>query len=283
MVEFGQVLATKQLQHAAHGLYATRFSATAVGAKGSQSTNAGASLPEPVRITVAMVTYNAAGTLERALRSVLRHRSKALELVVMDGGSTDGTLDILRRYESGLARWHSERDDGIYDAMNKVLQIATGDWLLFLGADDELLTSPEEILSRMSRPEAVYYGDVRIRSSNARSGGRFSKYRLMQQNICHQAVLYPKSVYRHKRYDTASGMLADHRYNIELRGSGVAFIYLDEVISRFDDSGRSSVPDPRFERIKLTAIRESFGLPLYVIKRARTAVVRLLKSHDVSA
>ena len=235
------------------------------------------------RITVAMVTFNAAGTLERALESVLRHRSAALELIVMDGGSDDGTLDILRRHESRMAQWRSEPDDGIYDAMNKALQVATGDWLLFLGADDELLAAPEQILPRMSRAEAVYYGDVRIRSSNARSGGRFSKYRLMQENICHQAVLYPKSVYQRKRYDTASGMLADHRYNIELRGSGVPFIYLDEVISRFDDGGRSSVRDPRFEAIKLTAIRDSFGLPLYLTKRARTAVVRLLKSRDVAA
>ena len=235
------------------------------------------------RITVAMVTFNAAETLERALRSVLQHRSTALELVVMDGGSKDGTLEVLRQHEAAIASWRSEPDDGIYDAMNKALQVATGDWLMFLGADDELLVAPERILPRMSRRDAVYYGDVRIRSTDARSGGRFSKYRLMQENICHQAVLYPKSVYRHKRYDTASGMLADHRYNIELRGSGVPFIHLDEVISRFEDGGRSSVRDPRFEDIKLAAIRDSFGLPLYLTKRARTAIVRLLKPRNVAA
>ena len=237
----------------------------------------------PARMTVAMVTFNAAETLERALRSVLQHRSTALELVVMDGGSKDGTLEILRHYEGAIASWRSEPDDGIYDAMNKALQVATGDWLMFLGADDELLVAPERILPRMSRRDAVYYGDVRIRSTDARSGGRFSKYRLMQENICHQAVLYPKSVYRHKRYDTASGMLADHRYNIELRGSGVPFIHLDEVLSRFEDGGRSSVRDPRFEDIKLAAIRDSFGLPLYLTKRARTAIVRLLKPRNVAA
>ena len=78
-------------------------------------------------------------------------------------------------------------------------------------------------------------------------------------------------------------MLADHRYDIELRGSGVPFIHLDEVISRFDDGGRSSVRDPRFEDHKLTTIRHSFGLPLYLTKRVRCAVVRLLESRDVSA
>ena len=237
----------------------------------------------PTTVTVAMVTFNAAETLERALKSVVQHRSTALELVVMDGGSSDGTLEIIRRYRPAIASWRSEPDGGIYDAMNKAMQLATGDWLMFLGADDELLVAPEQILPRMSRRDAVYYGDVRIRSTDARSGGRFSRYRLMQENICHQAVLYPKSVYRHKRYDTTSGMLADHRYNIELRGSGVPFIHLDKVISRFEDGGRSSVRDPRFEEIKLAAIRECFGLHLYLAKRARTAVVRLLKTRDVAA
>jgi glycosyltransferase involved in cell wall biosynthesis len=235
------------------------------------------------RITVAMVTFNAAATLERALASVLRHASAALELVVIDGGSSDGTVELLKRHDARIDHWRSEPDRGIYDAMNKALEVASGDWLIFLGADDELLVSPEQVLRHAVRPDAVYYGDVCIRSSNAISGGRFSKYRLMQENICHQAIFYPRAVYKNKAYDTGSGMLADHRYNIELRGSGVAFIHIDEVISRFDDSGRSSARDPRFEDIKLRAIREHFGLPLYLAKRARSAAVRLLKDGDVAA
>ena len=121
----------------------------------------------------------------------------------------------------------------------------------------------------MSRAEAVYYGDVRIRSSDAMSGGRFSRYRLMQENICHQAICYPKSTYKRKPYDTASGLLADHRYNIELTGSGVPFVHLDELVSLFDDTGRSSAGDPLSSTPSWPRIRENFGLPLYLIKRAR--------------
>src|SRR5436309_3049996 len=162
-----------------------------------------AARPHARRITVGMVTYNAADVLEHALGSVLARKSAALELIVMDGASKDGTVEILKRHDCEIDHWRSEPDSGIYDAMNKVLEVATGDWLLFLGADDELLASPEVLLALFERADVVYYGNVRIQATGRISGGRFSRYRLMQENICHQAIFYPREVYQAKRYDTA--------------------------------------------------------------------------------
>ena len=229
-------------------------------------------------ITVGIVTFNAAAFLERALASVLGHKSPSLELVVIDGASVDGTVKILEHHDSHIDHWQSEPDMGIYDAMNKVLQIATGDWLLFLGADDEMLISTDDVLRRFVHADAVYYGNVQIQGTGVISGGQFSRYRLMQENICHQAIFYPRSAYKAKAYDTRSGMMADHRYNIELKGSGVPFIHLDETVSRFNDTGRSSAKDLSFEETKLAAIRKSFGLSMYLIKRVRTTLVQLLKA-----
>ena len=235
------------------------------------------------RLSIGMVTFNAAAVLERALQSILRHKTPAMELVIVDGASGDGTLDILRRHARDIDHWRSEPDKGIYDAMNKVRRLATGDWLLFLGADDELLLPAETLLQQFKRQDVLYYGDVRLRNSGRISGGCFSRYRLMQQNICHQAICYPKSIYRTKAYATDSGLLADHRYNIELVGSGVPFVHVDEVVACFDDTGRSSVGDPTFEHVKLQLIRENFGLPLYLVKRTRNLAVRLLKKQHVTA
>ena len=106
----------------------------------------------PLRLTVGIVTLDAAEVLERALTSILRHRSPALELVVLDGGSRDGTVEILRRHDADIDLWRSEADAGIYDAMNKLRQVASGDWLLFLGADDELLASPHQLLQHCRQP-----------------------------------------------------------------------------------------------------------------------------------
>jgi glycosyltransferase involved in cell wall biosynthesis len=202
---------------------------------------------------------------------------------VMDGGSTDGTLQILKRHDAGIDLWRSAPDAGIYDAMNKLLQMATGDWLLFIGADDELLASPSALLRHCRQPDTVYYGDVRIRASGRVSGGRFSRYRLMQQNICHQAILYPRSAYKTKAYDLGCGLLADHRYNIELMGSGVPFVHIAETVSLFNDTGRSSAGDPQFEAVKLASIRASFGWPFYAVKRLRSTCVGLFKGRHVAA
>jgi len=166
--------------------------------------------------------------------------------------------------------------------MNKVRGVATGDWLLFLGADDELLASPDRLLALCKHADAVYYGNVRIRASGRVSGGHFSRYRLMQENICHQSILYPRSAYKVKAYDTGCGLLADHRYNIELMGSGVRFLHVNETISLFNDAGRSAARDGNFEAVKLAAIRSSFGWPFYAIKRLRSACVSVLKGRHVT-
>ena len=237
----------------------------------------------PRRITVAMVTFNAAAVVERALASVARHKSPSLELVVVDGASVDGTVEILKRYDAHIDHWTSEPDLGIYHAMNKALRTASGDWLLFLGADDKLLISPDDVLERFVCKDALYYGNVQIQATGAISGGRFSRYRLMQENICHQAIFYPLSAYKAKAYDTTSGMLADHRYNIELRGSGVPFIHIDKTVSCFNDTGQSSGKQDYFEPIKMAAIRSSFGPLFYALKMARTATVRLVKGRHGSA
>lgn len=239
--------------------------------------------PQPPLITIVTVVYNAAQVLETAIRSVVGQAYPRLEYIVIDGGSTDGSVALIERYADRITHWVSEPDQGVYDAMNKALAAARGDWLLFLGADDALLAPLASIAGQLRDPRAVYYGDVQIEGSGAISGGRFSRYRMMQENICHQAVFYPRSAYTHKRYDTGCGPLADHRYNIELRGAGVPFVHLDATISRFNDGGLSSVRDARFESVKLAAIRASFGWPLYAVKCARNALVRLVKGPHGAA
>jgi hypothetical protein len=236
----------------------------------------------PPRITVASVVFNAEPVVRRAFESVRRCRGRSSEYIVVDGASRDRTLDLIREYDAVIDSWTSEPDEGIYDAMNKAVDRARGDWLLFLGADDELLVDLDSVAAQLTDAKTVYYGDVELRSSRAISGGRFSRYTLMQRNICHQAIFYPRAVYRHKRYDTTVGMLADHKYNIELWGAGVRFCYLGRVIARFDDSGRSSADPSAFEPIKLAAVRASFGFGYWCVKRLRNATVRLLKGRRES-
>ncbi|MHB8174029.1 MAG: glycosyltransferase family 2 protein [Nitrospirota bacterium] len=87
-------------------------------------------------LSIITVSYNSASTIEDAIKSVLRQTYKNLEYIVVDGGSTDGSVDIIKKYGNKISKWVSGKDGGIYDAMNKGLDMADGDVIGFLNADD---------------------------------------------------------------------------------------------------------------------------------------------------
>jgi glycosyltransferase involved in cell wall biosynthesis len=90
-------------------------------------------------ISIVTATLDAAAGLAHTLRSVAQQRGASFEWIVVDGGSTDGTVDLLKRHENLIAHWLSEPDSGIYDAWNKACALARGEWLLFIGAGDEFV------------------------------------------------------------------------------------------------------------------------------------------------
>ncbi len=191
-------------------------------------------------LTIVTVCLNAEATLERAILSVLRQTYPQVEYLVIDGASTDGTLRILNHYQDQI-RVVSEPDKGIFDAMNKALKLANGDWLLFLGADDYLLTDTtlEEAVKKFTDPDAVYYGDITSGKEGDRRHGKVSRYTALIKIIPHQAVFYPQSAYRHLAYDTHYPIVADRVYNFELFIRKFRFCYLDQVISFFSIDGIS--------------------------------------------
>ncbi|MGJ0373065.1 glycosyltransferase [Aliarcobacter cryaerophilus] len=91
------------------------------------------------KITVVTVTYNAEQYLEQTIKSVIEQDYPNIEYIIIDGASTDGTIDIIKKYEKHLSYWISEPDSGIYDAMNKGIDVATGEWIQFLNAGDTLI------------------------------------------------------------------------------------------------------------------------------------------------
>jgi glycosyltransferase involved in cell wall biosynthesis len=121
-------------------------------------------------ITVMTVVFNGAKTLEQTILSVINQSYKNVEFIIIDGGSTDGTLDIIQKYEHAIDYWMSEPDKGIYDAFNKAVTCANGDWLCFIGSDDYLWDN--SVLARMA-PNLLsvlptiklVYGQVAIVSS----------------------------------------------------------------------------------------------------------------------
>lgn len=99
-------------------------------------------------ISVVTVSYNAVSTIEQTIISVLNQMYSNIEYIIIDGGSTDGTIDIIKRYDDKITYWQSEPDKGIYDAMNKGIQKANGEWINFMNAGD--MFSSTMILQQMA-------------------------------------------------------------------------------------------------------------------------------------
>ena len=130
-----------------------------------------------MKISIVTVSYNAAATIEQTICSVAGQTHPDIEYIVIDGGSTDGTVALVRKNENTVGRWISEPDDGLYDAMNKGLRLATGDVVGFLNADDQF--AAPDIVSTVaqvfdeSRPDAVFCDVAIVDRSDCRTVKRF--------------------------------------------------------------------------------------------------------------
>ncbi|HEY6915537.1 MAG TPA: glycosyltransferase, partial [Paludibacter sp.] len=145
-------------------------------------------------ISVVSVVWNAKDSIHKTIESVLSQTGSEIEYIVVDGQSTDGTIEVLKKYENRLARLIIEKDKGLYDAMNKALDVATGDFLIFMNSGDTFHSSQtiENAVELLNDNNSVFYGNViqvNPETMNERIfGGKFSKYRFCFKNICHQSI-----------------------------------------------------------------------------------------------
>ena len=187
-------------------------------------------------ISIITVVLNSVHTLETAIKSVLSQKINNHEYIIVDGGSVDGTIEIIRKYESQLACWISEPDKGVYDAMNKAVSIARGKWLYFLGADDQLLKDFNDVSNYLKDDKTLYYGNVYRPRVDRIYDGKFSGYKLACRNICHQSVFYPAYIWGKYAYDTKYRIISDWLFIIKTIGLGDAsFRYVNLPISYYNE------------------------------------------------
>jgi glycosyltransferase involved in cell wall biosynthesis len=204
-----------------------------------------------VFITIIIPSFNAETYINHCLESLINQSFKDYEILVIDGLSTDNTLSIVKTFSTQNDRILSisEKDNGVYDAMNKGIEKASGEWLLFLGSDDQLydnhVLSGMAAILKLSLSDFVY-GNVQIigDTSWAKDGdiydGEFSREKLFGKNICHQGIFYRRSVFsKLGNYDTDYKTSAD--WDLNHRCFAFAKVqYQNEIVSRFFAGGNST-------------------------------------------
>lgn len=216
-----------------------------------------------ILVSIIIVTYNAGKTLQSALDSVFQQTYPYIEIIIIDGLSTDDTVEIIKRNEKKISFWISEQDRGVYDAMNKSLKYANGDRIFFLGADDILLPDFSLIICNFKDENTIYYGMSKFKKRI--EGKKFKPLFLSKRNIVHQSIFYPKEVFSKYNYELKYPILADYYLNIQcFSDNQFKFEFLPYLVSVFADGGLSSThKDKQFLSDKDQIIKDNFSKKIY--------------------
>jgi len=228
-------------------------------------------------ISIIIVTYNASKYLQACLDSITKQSFKNIEVLLIDGASKDSTEEIIKANESYINYWQSEPDNGIYDAMNKGTAHSKGKWILFLGADDILLEGFSLMAEKLKELDTLYYGYCMI--NNKQSNKKLGEYELDKVNICHQAIFYPRIVFKKYSYDTRFVIYADHALNIQCWGDrSIKKQYYPYPIAKYSLEGLSNqIKDPVFKKEKKNWIRKyasRWAYARYLFRKWKESVKR---------
>jgi glycosyltransferase involved in cell wall biosynthesis len=236
-------------------------------------------------ISIITVSFNSVNSIEDTIKSIFNQTFNNYEYIIIDGGSTDGTHQIINKYSDRLGYSISEPDQGIYDAMNKGLAKVNGKYVYFIGADDLLWDKNvlENVAYHLTDESCIYYGEVVFKTRDIKYDGKFSALKLVTRNISHQSIFYPAKVFKEFIFDTRYKVFADYELNLKLfNHSKFKFKYIPITIALFNDTGVSGLNtlDLDFERDRLEIIKKNFPLEVYFYRLVRTKLASIFKGHE---
>lgn len=200
-------------------------------------------------ISIITVCFNSAKNIRQTIESVLNQTYTNIEYILVDGKSTDNTFEIIKEYESKFAEkgiiyhWISEPDNGIYDAMNKGVKMATGEWINFQGSDDWLeLNACEEISKTISSCEilpSLIYSITKCYTQGIPIGlEQIYHDQLRLRTTCHQAIFYKKELHqRHGFYNTSYKICSDYEFLLKCYLAQEFFLPINVLIANFSLNG----------------------------------------------
>ncbi|MEA5534791.1 glycosyltransferase family 2 protein [Crocosphaera sp. XPORK-15E] len=232
------------------------------------------------KISVIIPTYNSQETIATSLESIINQDYSDYEICIVDGNSNDNTINIIQEYcrRFDFIKFLTEKDDGPYDAMNKGIDMSSGEWLLFLGSNDLIYENNtfQKIFTE-SIPEEIglLYGSVMILDDIIGLGkagqiydGEFNLDKLLQKNICHQSIFYRRSLFKKLgKYNLKYPVCSDWEMNMRFFASTKVY-YLDLTVAGFSGGGLSSigeVKDPIHD--ELSSLKRKYFLNYLIYRK----------------
>ncbi|MCX3264129.1 glycosyltransferase family 2 protein [Pedobacter agri] len=232
------------------------------------------------KLTVITIVYNNVRDIERTINSVLNQTYPKIEYIIIDGKSTDGTLAIIEKYRSKVSKIVSEPDKGIYDAMNKGLAIATGDYVLFMNSGDEIFDehTVQDIFD--SAPGAdIYYGETEMYNDNWQSLGR-RRHEAPEQfdwksfkygmSISHQAIYIKRSIVA--PYDLSYKYSSDIDWIIKAAKKASSIVNVHRYVAKYLVGGMSKKKHRESLKERFNIFTKYYGLIPNIINHIIIAV-----------
>lgn len=190
-------------------------------------------------ISIITVSFNSVKTIEETIKSVIAQTYPKIEYIIIDGGSNDGTIDIIKKYENRISYWISEPDKGIYNAMNKGIIKSSGDYILFINSDDQLYASNtiDSCIRYIDDSVDVLYGDLVFNYINKQVIRRsestlenFNKY----MPLFHPATIVKKVLLDQYKFDEKYRIAADYKLLYTLYKAKYSFKKIDVIVAVFN-------------------------------------------------
>ncbi len=216
-----------------------------------------------IKVSIITVCYNAAQHIETSIESVINQTYRNIEYIVIDGGSNDGTLDIISKYRAAISYFVSEQDNGISDAFNKGIALATGDLITMLNADDYFsIDAVEKMVDAYKKYDCpantILHGDLKIIGDNrtkiekARPFWRF----IFELPIWHPTTFFSRDIYKRYAYDVNYKIAMDYELLSRFYHDKGNFIYVPHIINNMGDGGVSNISARKgFKEVKRASIR----------------------------
>jgi glycosyltransferase involved in cell wall biosynthesis len=226
-------------------------------------------------ISIVTVVYNGEKYLEETIESVINQTYDNVEYIIIDGGSTDGTRDIIKKYEDKIDYWVSERDKGIYDAMNKGILLSRGHWLNFMNAGDIFVNDNilKEINFESYENFALVYGNkIQNEKIIKPYNIKVLQYGIIMGN--HQSMFFNKNILNNDLvYILEYSIYADYELVNKIYLKNYLIKYIDKNIANYEGGGISSVVSLQKRKDKYKIVLKNYGL----IGVLKTILYRILK------